>query len=93
MPTAIGERQGSEMLFCRIFFYSINGISSRYSHRGLCSEPLFFSTKPNRIGTGLGLSISHGIISEHGGKLMINSVEGEFTIITIDLPATIDEEI
>ncbi|MCK5504927.1 MAG: PAS domain-containing protein [Thermodesulfovibrionia bacterium] len=53
----------------------------------------FFSTKPNRIGTGLGLSISHGIISEHGGKLMINSVEGEFTIITIDMPATIDEEI
>jgi signal transduction histidine kinase len=51
----------------------------------------FFSTKPNRIGTGLGLSISHGIISEHGGKLMINSDEGEFTIITIDLPATIDE--
>ncbi len=46
----------------------------------------FFSTKPNRIGTGLGLSISHGIISEHGGKLLINSVEGEFTIITINLP-------
>lgn len=52
----------------------------------------FFSTKPNRIGTGLGLSISHGIISEHGGKLMINSVEGEFTRITIDLPTTIDDK-
>ena len=46
----------------------------------------FFSTKPNRMGTGLGLSISHGIISEHGGKLLINSVEGDFTIITINLP-------
>jgi two-component system NtrC family sensor kinase len=52
----------------------------------------FFSTKPNRVGTGLGLSISHGIISEHGGKLLINSVEGEFTIITINLPINGDGE-
>ncbi len=50
----------------------------------------FFSTKPNRVGTGLGLSISHGIITEHGGKLAINSVEGEFTKIIIDLPAEMD---
>ncbi len=52
----------------------------------------FFSTKPNRAGTGLGLSISHGIIGEHGGKFMINSVEGEYTKITIDLPITPDSE-
>ncbi len=50
----------------------------------------FFSTKPNRIGTGLGLSISHGIITEHGGKLVINSVEGEFTKIILDLPTEMD---
>ncbi|MBI4682778.1 MAG: hybrid sensor histidine kinase/response regulator, partial [Nitrospirae bacterium] len=48
----------------------------------------FFSTKPNRMGTGLGLSISHGIITEHGGKLMINSANGEFTKVTIHLPIT-----
>lgn len=48
----------------------------------------FFSTKPNRMGTGLGLSISHGIITEHGGKLLINSVKGEFTKVTINLPIT-----
>ncbi|MBI4849908.1 MAG: PAS domain-containing protein [Nitrospirae bacterium] len=52
----------------------------------------FFSTKPNRMGTGLGLSISHGIISEHGGKLMINSIEGEYTKIIIDLPISAKEE-
>lgn len=52
----------------------------------------FFSTKPNRIGTGLGLSISHGIITEHGGKIFIDSTEGEFTRITIDLPAVSDKE-
>lgn len=45
----------------------------------------FFSTKPNRIGSGLGLSISHGIITEHDGKFSMNSVEGEYTKITISL--------
>ena len=47
----------------------------------------FFSTKPNRIGSGLGLSISHGIITEHEGKLSINSLEGEYTKITVSLPS------
>jgi two-component system NtrC family sensor kinase len=47
----------------------------------------FFSTKPVGEGTGLGLSISHGIISDHGGKLKIESQEGYFTSVIIDLPA------
>ncbi len=48
-------------------------------------EP-FFSTKPRGQGTGLGLSISDGIIRDHRGELTIESVEGEFTNIIIDLP-------
>ena len=47
----------------------------------------FFSTKSADKGTGLGLSISHGIISNHGGKLIIESIEGEFTKVIIELPA------
>lgn len=47
----------------------------------------FFSTKPADKGTGLGLSISHGIIADHGGKMSIESREGEYTKVTIDLPA------
>ena len=47
----------------------------------------FFSTKPTGEGTGLGLSISHGIVTDHGGRLAINSVEGEYTKVVIDLPA------
>ncbi len=46
----------------------------------------FFSTKPAGQGTGLGLSISHGIISEHKGKMQIESKEGEYTKVIIDLP-------
>jgi PAS domain S-box-containing protein len=46
----------------------------------------FFSSKPANVGTGLGLSISHAIVANHGGKLMIKSVMGEFTMIIIELP-------
>ncbi len=47
-------------------------------------EP-FFSTK--QTGTGLGLSISHGIIGDHGGRILVESVEGRFTKVIIELPA------
>ncbi|MEW5747130.1 MAG: PAS domain-containing protein [Nitrospirota bacterium] len=50
----------------------------------------FFSTKPT--GTGLGLSISHGIISDHGGRLTIQSTEHAGTTIVVDLPAKRPEE-
>jgi signal transduction histidine kinase len=46
----------------------------------------FFTTKPENLGTGLGLSISHGIISDHKGRMKIESNEGEFTRFVIDLP-------
>jgi signal transduction histidine kinase len=46
----------------------------------------FFTTKPGAKGTGLGLSICAGIVSDHGGKLGLESVEGEFTEVTVDLP-------
>lgn len=46
----------------------------------------FFTTKPKGKGTGLGLSISHGIVSDHGGKLTIDSKEGEFTKAVVVLP-------
>ncbi len=49
----------------------------------------FFSTRPKGKGTGLGLSISEGIVRESGGKLTIESLEGEFTHVEIDLPAGI----
>ena len=47
----------------------------------------FFSTKASNVGTGLGLSISHGIVSDHNGKMIFDSIEGEFTNVLIDLPA------
>jgi len=46
----------------------------------------FFTTKPAGQGTGLGLSICREIVEQHRGQLRIDSVPGEFTEITIDLP-------
>lgn len=46
-------------------------------------EP-FYSTKEK--GTGLGLMTCYRIIENHGGKINIDSVEGEGTTVTIWLP-------
>ena len=47
----------------------------------------FFSTKPPGEGTGLGLSISYTIIKDHGGSLLIDSREGDYTKVIVELPA------
>ena len=47
----------------------------------------FFTTKPQGQGTGLGLSISHGIISEHGGRISVETDPGRGSTFVIHLPA------
>lgn len=48
----------------------------------------FFTTKPAGEGTGLGLSVCHGIISEHGGHIWVNSKPGHGATFYIELPVT-----
>jgi CheY-like chemotaxis protein len=49
-------------------------------------EP-FFTTKPEGKGTGLGLSISQGIVTEHGGRITLETVEDRGSAFTVYLPA------
>ncbi len=69
----------------RITFHD-RGVGIPADKMSLLTKP-FFSTKPFGKGTGLGLAIAHRIVTDHGGQLSFESVEGEFTRVTVDLPA------
>ena len=52
---------------------------------GRVFEP-FFTTRDVGAGLGLGLSVSYGIVQRHGGILSVDSVFGEWTEFSFDLP-------
>ncbi len=49
-------------------------------------EP-FYSRRRDRQGTGLGLSVVHGIVTDHGGEVRIDSRLGQGTTLSITLGA------
>ncbi len=49
-------------------------------------EP-FFTTKPPGAGTGLGLSMAHGFMRQTGGRMELESREGEGTTVRMIFPA------
>ncbi len=68
-----------------IISVSDSGTGIAEEFRGRVFEP-FFTTKEPGEGTGLGLAVSYGIVKEHGGDIMIESVEGEGSTFIIRLP-------
>ena len=48
-------------------------------------EP-FFTTKPRGSGTGLGMAIVQRMVVEHGGRIHVDSTEGQGTRVAITLP-------
>ena len=48
-------------------------------------EP-FFSTKDVGRGSGMGLSLAHGIVHEHGGHILVDSMPNERTKFRVLLP-------
>jgi signal transduction histidine kinase len=54
-------------------------------HKERLFEP-FFTTKSNQGGTGLGLSVTYGIVTDHGGRIEVESQPGRGSTFTVWLP-------
>jgi two-component system NtrC family sensor kinase len=50
----------------------------------------FFTTKEVGRGSGLGLSVCHGIVSEHDGKIYVESSPGKGAAFIVELPSQDD---
>ncbi len=61
------------------------GAGIRTSERAKIFEP-FYTTKSPTRGTGLGLSICYAIVTEHGGRIEVDSVVGHGSVFRILLP-------
>lgn len=62
-----------------------NGPGIRAEHITKIFEP-FFSTKKVGEGSGLGLAICYGIISQHNGQILVESIPQQNTCFKVQIP-------
>ena len=76
-----------------------DGIEVRVADEGTGMDPEvadrafepFFTTKPAGEGTGLGLATVHGIVTDSGGEIAIDSAPDSGTVVRFTLPGARDE--
>jgi len=92
---AIGSGGGSISIATRRIGAEV-AISFTDTGAGISAENLnhifepFFSTKSAVKATGLGLAVSYGIIKRHGGRIEVESEEGQGACFTVFLPVAPD---
>lgn len=62
-----------------------NGVGIPLEEHRKVFDP-FYTTRPVGQGVGLGLTLAHGIVSQHGGRLTLDSLPDRGTTITLALP-------
>jgi len=92
---AAGEREHSARVSVRSSYDNNNGtvrVEVSDNGRGIPPEihakifQPFFTTKSRHNGTGLGLAVSKRIIEQHDGNLSFNTVAGDGTTFSIQIP-------
>jgi signal transduction histidine kinase len=81
MVTVYHRLSGDRLSVC----IADNGCGMSEEELSRCMDP-FFTTKDPGEGTGLGLAVAHNIITNHGGKIDIESTRGRGTTVTLTLP-------
>ena len=66
-----------------------DGVGIESTERARLFEP-FYSTRTREGGTGLGLSVAHGVITDHGGEIRVESTRERGTRVLISLPTSTD---
>jgi PAS domain S-box-containing protein len=64
---------------------SDTGVGIDPAHLARIFDP-FFTTKGQGVGTGLGLSICHGVVTDLGGRIEVESTPGQGTTFRVLLP-------
>ncbi len=65
-----------------------NGVGIPVENLENIFEPFFTKKVMGRSGTGLGMAVVWGTVEDHGGRIDVESTEGQGTTFTITFPAT-----